>query len=66
MKIGLQKIIKALDRFWVQHPALLYGLAFLLGITAYFEQSPWLIGPASALILSVRGHRLILALLLGM
>lgn len=64
--INGRKILTALDRFWSHRPALLYGLAFLLGISAFIEKSPWIIFPVLVLILSVRGNRLVLAMLLGM
>lgn len=41
--------IKTLIRFWLFHPALLYGLSFLLGIYCAFEPSPWLVVPCVAL-----------------
>ena len=52
--------IKTLIRFWLFHPALLYGLSFLLGLSFAFGPSPWLIIPCLGLwlpflIASLRG-----------
>jgi competence protein ComEC len=35
--------------FWLCHPALLYGIAFLLGLFCHFESSFWLIIPCLSL-----------------
>lgn len=35
--------------FWLCHPALLYGIAFLLGLYAHLEQSIWLLVPCLSL-----------------
>jgi competence protein ComEC len=36
-------------RFWSCHPALLYGIAFLLGLFAHFNGSVWLLFPCVSL-----------------
>lgn len=42
-------IILPFIHFWLHHPALLYGIAFLLGLFCYFEGSYYLILPCLSL-----------------
>ena len=37
------RIALSLIHFWLCHPALLYGIAFLLGLFCHLEDAPWLI-----------------------
>jgi competence protein ComEC len=43
------KIALSLIHFWLYHPALLYGIAFLLGSLCHLEGSSWLLIPCASL-----------------
>lgn len=43
------KIALSLIHFWLYHPALLYGIAFLLGSLCHLEGSIWLLIPCASL-----------------